>query len=104
MTSVTVLGIASGVIPLIKRSGLGEAAGVSPRGLRLALADEGVRVMTLVQGYAAVLAGTISLQNFIELFRGPARILKGCAGSFDLLASVCPVSMPGAAGARAGPC
>ncbi len=89
MRDVTVLGIASEIFPLIKTGGLADVAGALP----VALADEGVRVTTLVPGYPSVLAGLAgveSLRHFTELFGGPARILRGRAGGLDLLAIDAP--------------
>jgi len=89
VTDIAVLGIASEIFPLIKTGGLADVAGALP----VALADEGVRVTTLVPGYPSVLERlerAESLHHFAELFGGPARILRGRAGALDLLAIDAP--------------
>ncbi len=89
MTSVTVLGVASEIFPLIKTGGLADVAGALPA----ALAAEGVQVTTLVPGYPAVLDGlddATPAHHFAELFGGPARLLRGRAAGLDLLAIDAP--------------
>ena len=88
MSSVTVLGVASEIFPLIKTGGLADVAGALPG----ALAAEGVQVTTLVPGYPTVLKGLVEaapVHRFAALFGGPARLLRGraaglAANDFDL--------------------
>lgn len=81
--SVSVLAVASEVFPLIKTGGLADVAGALPA----ALAAEGVRVVTLVPGYPAVLAalGATVAHPPRDTFGGPARLLAGQAAGLDLL-------------------
>ena len=89
MTSVTVLGVASEIFPLIKTGGLADVTGALPA----ALAAEGVQVTTLVPGYPAVLDrldDAEPVHHFAALFGGPARLLRGRASGLDLLAIDAP--------------
>ncbi|MEZ0214149.1 MAG: glycogen/starch synthase, partial [Xanthobacteraceae bacterium] len=52
MAEPKVLSVVSEVFPLVKTGGLADVAGALP----LALAGEGIEVLTLVPGYPAVLA------------------------------------------------
>jgi starch synthase len=89
VTSVTVLGVASEIFPLIKTGGLADVTGALPA----ALAAEGVQVTTLVPGYPAVLDrldDAEPVHHFAALFGGPARLLRGRASGLDLLAIDAP--------------
>jgi starch synthase len=89
VSSVTVLGVASEIFPLIKTGGLADVAGALPG----ALAAEGVQVTTLVPGYPTVLKGLVEaapVHRFAALFGGPARLLRGRAAGLDVLAIDAP--------------
>ena len=89
MTAVTVLAVASEIFPLIKTGGLADVVGALPS----ALAAEGIRTVTLIPGYPAVLnslAGAEPVHDFGDLFGGPARLLRGRAAGLDLLAIDAP--------------
>ena len=81
MNGLRVLSVASELYPLIKTGGLADVAGALPG----ALAGENIHVRTLIPGYPAVLNAlgqADCIQEFGELFGGPARVLA--AGSHDL--------------------
>ena len=84
MTPITVLSVASELYPLVKTGGLADVVGALPP----ALAEEAVRVCTLVPGYQPVLAaleGASEVLHFAELFGGPARLLQGRAAERDVI-------------------
>ncbi len=83
MRPLWVLSVVSEAYPLVKTGGLADVAGALPA----ALAPEGVKVVTLMPGYPAVMA---ALGNAVAhppepLFGGEARILAGSARGLDLL-------------------
>jgi starch synthase len=83
MTSIQVLAVASEIYPLVKTGGLADVAGALP----LALQAEGVSVVTLVPGYAAVTAALGQSEKVLEvddLFGGVARVLGARVGGLDL--------------------
>lgn len=89
MTSLTVLGVASEIFPLIKTGGLADVVGSLPR----ALEPQGVHTITLIPGYPGVLHGMIDavpVHRFADLFGGPATLLRGTAAGLDLLAIDAP--------------
>jgi starch synthase len=72
--TVSVLGVASEIFPLVKTGGLADVAGALPR----ALADEDIDVRTLVPGYPDVLRlldERSVVRRFARLQRGPAELL-----------------------------
>ncbi|MBD2746341.1 glycogen synthase GlgA [Microvirga sp. BT688] len=83
MRPLNVLSVTSEIFPIIKTGGLADVAGALPS----ALAAEGVKVITLVPGYPAVL-GTLESSNVVHrypgLFGGTASLLSGRAGDLDL--------------------
>ena len=84
MRPLNVLSVASEVFPIIKTGGLADVVGALPS----ALAQEGVKVVTLVPGYPAVLKalnGAELLHEYPAFFGGPARLLSGTAADLDLL-------------------
>lgn len=83
MTSLNVLSVTSEVFPIIKTGGLADVAGALPS----ALAQEGVRVVTLIPGYPAVLKalqGAKILHEYPSFFGGAARLLSGTGADLDL--------------------
>ncbi len=81
---LSVLSVVAEVFPLIKTGGLADVAGALPA----ALAEEGVRIVTLVPGYPTVMAALemqAELHGFADLFGGPARLLGAQAAGLDLL-------------------
>ena len=83
MSKMKILAIASEIFPLVKTGGLADVVGALP----LALAAEGVEVVTLVPGYPQVLKaleGGKKVAGFDDLFGAPARILRGNAGALEL--------------------
>ncbi len=78
-----ILSVASEVFPLVKTGGLADVAGALPA----ALGKQGVKVITLMPGYPAVLK---ALENYEivytsdTLFGGAARLLWGKAKGLDL--------------------
>jgi starch synthase len=79
-----VLAVASEIFPLVKTGGLADVAGALP----LALSAAGAETTTVVPGYPAVLDGLKNaghVYHFPELFGGSAEIIRGSAGSLDLL-------------------
>ncbi|MDP1700004.1 MAG: glycogen synthase GlgA [Aestuariivirga sp.] len=78
-----ILSVASEVFPLVKTGGLADVAGVLPA----ALAKQGVKVITLMPGYPAVMT---ALENYEivyssdSLFGGAARLLWGKAKGLEL--------------------
>ena len=80
-----VLSVTSEIFPLVKTGGLADVAGALPA----ALASHGVRMVSLVPGYPAVLtalAEAEAVHHFPDLMGGPARLLKGVAGGLEILA------------------
>ena len=78
-----VLSVASEAYPLIKTGGLADVVGALPA----ALAEEGVRLRTLLPGYPAVidqLRGGETAFVFEQLFGGPGRLIATRAGGLDL--------------------
>ncbi len=83
MKPLNVLSVASEIYPIIKTGGLADVVGALPS----ALAQEGVKVVTLVPGYPAVtkaLARQEVVHQYPGFFGGPARLLSGRAGALDL--------------------
>ena len=84
MRPLNVLSVASEVFPIIKTGGLADVVGALPS----ALAQEGMKVVTLLPGYPAVLKalnGAELLHEYPAFFGGPARLLSGTAADLDLL-------------------
>ncbi|MBO9545817.1 glycogen synthase GlgA [Caulobacter sp.] len=84
MSGPSVLSVAAEIFPLVKTGGLADVVGALP----LALAREGVAVVTLVPGYPAVMAALeapVVVHRFTSLMGGRARLLRGRAGGLDLL-------------------
>lgn len=84
MSGPQVLSVAAEIFPLVKTGGLADVVGALP----LALAREGVQVVTLVPGYPAVIAALDAphpVHQFKTLMGGPARLLRGRAGGLELL-------------------
>jgi len=89
MTGANILSVVSEIYPLVKTGGLGDVAGALP----LALREHGIRTVTLVPGYPAVLAALGRAQEVFsagDLFGGRARLLAGRASGLDLLAIEAP--------------
>jgi len=83
MRPLNVLSVTSEIFPIIKTGGLADVAGALPS----ALATEGVRVITLVPGYPAVLRaleGSEIVHRYPGFFGGSASLLSGKAGDLDL--------------------
>jgi len=83
MTSLSVLSVTSELFPIIKTGGLADVAGALP----FALVREGVKVVSLLPGYPAVLKslGRVeAVHEYPHLFGGPARLLSGAAQGLDL--------------------
>jgi len=79
-----VLAVASEIYPLVKTGGLADVTGALPS----ALGAAGARTTTMVPGYPAVLEAltdAVPVHHFADLFGGPATVLRGSAGSLDLL-------------------
>jgi starch synthase len=86
---MNVLSVTSELYPLIKTGGLADVTGALP----LALAGEGVAVATLVPGYPSVLTGlsdAVIILEIPDLFGGAARVLRGTAGTLDVIAIDAP--------------
>lgn len=84
MSAPSILSVAAEIFPLIKTGGLADVVGALP----LALAREGVKVVTLIPGYPAVKAALETpsvVHRFSNLMGAPARLLRGRAGALDLL-------------------
>src|SRR5688572_1302268 len=83
MKSLSVLSVASELFPIIKTGGLADVAGALPS----ALSHEGVRVVSLLPGYPAVLRGLgriETVREYPDLFGGPARLLSATANQLEL--------------------
>ncbi|HXW20836.1 MAG TPA: glycogen synthase GlgA [Roseiarcus sp.] len=83
MNELKVLSVASEAFPLIKTGGLADVVGALPR----ALGEEGVRVVTLIPGYPAVmnkLNGADPVLRFDDLIGAPAQTLAATVGGLDL--------------------
>ncbi len=86
---IQVLAVASEIVPLIKTGGLADVAGALPP----AIAAAGAKTTTMVPGYPAVmqaLTGAVAVHTFADLFGGPARVVRGNAGSLDIIALDAP--------------
>jgi len=84
MKPLHILSVASEIYPLIKTGGLADVAGALPA----ALGPQGVKVVTLVPGYPAVIAALESAKSAAvieELMGAPATLLGGRAAGLDLL-------------------
>ncbi|MEE2861952.1 MAG: glycogen synthase GlgA [Pseudomonadota bacterium] len=84
-----VLSVASECAPLVKTGGLADVVGALPG----ALAEQGVRMRTLLPGYPAIMAALPDAQQvgwFDDLFGGGARLVQGHAEGLDLLAIDAP--------------
>ena len=84
MKPLDVLSVASEIFPLVKTGGLADVTGALPG----ALAEEGVRVRTLIPGYPAVigaLEGARTVRTESDLFGGAARLLAAHSSGLDLL-------------------
>lgn len=80
---IEVLSVTSEVYPLIKTGGLADVAGALPK----AMAPAGVRMRTIVPGYAKVLnalGDSHVVTEFGDLFGGPARLLSAQCAGLDL--------------------
>ena len=78
-----ILSVASEVFPLVKTGGLADVAGALPA----ALAKQGVKVITLMPGYPAVMTALENYETVYStdsLFGGAARLLWGKAKGLDL--------------------
>ncbi|MDP3414820.1 MAG: glycogen synthase GlgA [Falsiroseomonas sp.] len=87
--SLRVLSVASECVPLVKTGGLADVVGALPA----ALAEQGVRVTTLLPGYPAVMAamgGGRALRRVDDLFGGPARLQRGEVAGMDIIAIDAP--------------
>jgi starch synthase len=81
---LSVLSVASEVYPLVKTGGLGDVVAALPP----ALAEEDVRVCTLVPGYQPVLVAleqAAEVYSFADIYGAPARLLRGRAAGLDLM-------------------
>ena len=86
---ITVLFVISELFPLVKTGGLADVAGALPP----ALAAEGVRVVTLIPGYPAILAAMPQrevIHSLPDLFGGPAHLVAGRVHGLELVAIDAP--------------
>jgi starch synthase len=84
MTQLRALAVASEIYPIVKTGGLADVTGALPAALRA----HGIETRTLVPGYPDVLKALPAAQEVLDvphLFRGPARLIGGSHGNFDLL-------------------
>jgi starch synthase len=84
MSALTVLAVTSEIYPFIKTGGLADVTGALP----LALAKHGIRTVTLVPGYSAVMAEIASQDQvlaFDDLFGDRAQVLRSHSQDLDLL-------------------
>jgi len=83
MTPIRVLSVASELFPIIKTGGLADVAGALP----VALAAEGVEVVSLLPGYPAVLRAlgpAEVVREYSSLFGGSARLLATTVNQLKL--------------------
>jgi starch synthase len=83
-TAAIVLAVTSEIYPFIKTGGLADVTGALP----LALARHGVKTVTLVPGYPAVMAAIAQSDRvlaFDDLFGGAAQLLRAHSAGLDLL-------------------
>jgi len=83
MKPLNVLSVASELFPIIKTGGLADVAGALPA----ALASEGVRVISLIPGYPAVMKALDRIEvarDYPELFGGPARLVSATAHRMEI--------------------
>ncbi|MQT11767.1 glycogen synthase GlgA [Segnochrobactrum spirostomi] len=84
MPEIAVLSVVSELYPLVKTGGLADVSGALPG----ALAAVGVRMVSLIPGYPAVMAALESAEEvhtFPDLFGGRARLLHAHAAGLELL-------------------
>jgi starch synthase len=83
-TVIQVLSVTSECVPFVKTGGLADVAGALPT----ALAEQDVRVRTLLPGYPAVMKSLVQaapVLRFDTVFGGPARVLEATCGGLDVL-------------------
>jgi starch synthase len=83
MKPLSVLSVASELFPIIKTGGLADVAGALP----FALGHEGIRVISLLPGYPAVMkamGGTETVRTYPDLFGGPARLISAAVNQLEL--------------------
>lgn len=81
---MNILAVASECFPIIKTGGLADVVGALPG----ALAPHGVRIVTLLPGYPAVMAAlgnAPAARTLPDLFGGPARLVRGEAAGLDII-------------------
>ena len=84
-----VLAVASEAFPLVKTGGLADVVGALPK----ALSPLGIRVVTMLPGYPAVMAAlgrARSLRNIPDLFGGAARLVRGEVAGLEIIAVDAP--------------
>src|ERR1051326_735954 len=99
---IRVLSAVSEIYPLVKTGGLADVAGALP----LALAENGVDVISLVPGYPAVMRSLENAQAVFsdpDLFGSPARVLSARASGLDLLVIDAPYLFARSGGPYLGP-
>ena len=83
MNSLSVLSVTSELFPLIKTGGLADVSGALP----VALAAEGVKVISLLPGYPAVMKALEQVETvgeYPDLFGGAARLVSANAHQLEL--------------------
>lgn len=83
MKSLSVLSVTSELFPIIKTGGLADVAGTLP----FALAREGVKVVSLLPGYPAVMRALKrieTIREYPDLFGGAARLVSATAHHVEL--------------------
>ncbi|MXQ10069.1 glycogen synthase GlgA [Microvirga makkahensis] len=83
MKSLSVLSVTSELFPIIKTGGLADVAGALP----FALAQEGVRVVSLLPGYPVVMKALEqidTIREYPDLFGGAARLVSASAHQMEL--------------------
>ncbi|MEZ0170142.1 glycogen synthase GlgA [Microvirga sp. TS319] len=83
MKPLNVLSVTSELFPIIKTGGLADVAGALP----FALKKEGVRVVSLLPGYPAVMRALEHVEvvrEYPDLSRGPARLISATARQLEL--------------------
>jgi starch synthase len=83
MRPLNVLSVASEIFPIIKTGGLADVTGALPG----ALANESVRMMTLIPGYPAAMRsveGAEVVRHYDDLYGGTARLLAANARDLEL--------------------